>query len=83
MTCIRGHYSAGSFAIGKISHRTWQEGAGDVGNTERDVYHNVSDLDFVHRGNYDFAVGFKDRSFSSVRVSRSDALLSPRHGFRG
>jgi hypothetical protein len=83
MTCIRGHHSAGSFAVGKISNRTWQDNDGDVGNAERDVYYNVDDLDVVHRGNYDFAVGFKDRSFSSVRVSWSDALLSPRHGFRG
>ena len=83
MTCIRVHYWAGSFTIGKISRRTWQDGAGDEGNAERDVYYNVNDLDIVHRGNYDFAVGFNDRSFSSVRVSWSDALLSPRHGFRG
>jgi hypothetical protein len=63
MTCIRGHHSAGSFPIGKISHRTWQGGVGDVGNAERDVYYNVNDLDIVHRGNYDFAVGFKGPSF--------------------
>ena len=62
MTCIRGHHSAGPFANGKISHRTWQDGVGDVGN-ERDVYYNVNDLDVVHRGNYVFAVVLKPAVF--------------------
>ena len=83
MTCIKGRHSAGSFALGEISRRTWQDGVGDEGNAERDVYYNVNDLDIVHRGNCDCAVGFKHRSFSSVRVSWADAVLSPKHGFRG